>query len=336
MVRRRPSTPPGRGLAGAAMRRSASARRSSAGRPGAPRARCRSPRSRPRRRSRCAARSAGAKPTNQECGACPGPSCAVPLLPAVLHTRTPSRRPRTGRRSGPPRPGPWRPAAIAACSGVITRPMARGSDAHLVAVLGHQPVDEGRLHQHAVIGDGGRDERHLERRREHLGLPVRRVGQLHPVGEPVERPVATVDLAGRRRQLEVDGRPEAEARPRPTTSAGAPVSSPACANQMLLDTSIASSRSRGWSSWTVRGASRMRKPSRRKPRRDSAGWSANVVSAIDGARLEARGGRHQLEHRPGHVAPLGGAVEQRRVGVLRQGSRGSSAPWPGRPVAPGS
>ncbi len=91
---------------------------------------------------------------------------------------------------------------------------ADGSGLHplLVAVLGHQPVDQGGLHQHAIVRDGGGDQCHLKGRGDHLGLSVGGVGQLDPVCEPVQRAVPAVDLAGRRGQLEVDGGPEAEAR----------------------------------------------------------------------------------------------------------------------------
>ena len=89
---------------------------------------------------------------------------------------------------------------------------------------------------------------------------------------------------------------------------------------MLLDTSIASSRSSGWSSCTVPrrvADAEAVEPEARAVTR--AGWSANVVSASMAPESEAGGRGHQLEHRPGHVPALGRPVEQRRVVVLVAG-----------------
>ena len=111
------------------------------------------------------------------------------------------------------------------------------------ALAGHRG-DEARLHQHAVVGDGRRDQRHLERRDERLGLAVRGVRELDVVGEAARRAAApVVDLRDGRRQVERDRPAEAHAVRVRRRGSSPPVRRPASAYQMLHETSVAPTRS---------------------------------------------------------------------------------------------
>ena len=101
--------------------------------------------------------------------------------------------------------------------------------------------------------------------------------------------------------------------------ASAPVSRPACANQMLLDTSSRLEQ--------VEGMVELHRPvgvtDAEAIEPEAASRLLRLVGergvAVDGARLQPRGRRDQLEHRAGHIATLGRAVEQRRGLVLVEG-----------------
>ncbi len=170
-------------------------------------------RRRPRRRGRPArpgprwrpsGASAGANPMNHECGSPLPPSSAVPDFPAVVTPGTlapgrelPAEAPSTA----------WTIAALIACGVrlVDDRRHRLRTDRRRPALLAGHRRHEPRLHELAVVRHGGRDEGHLERRHERLGLAVGGVGQLDVVGEAARlAAVAVGDLRHRGRQVERD------------------------------------------------------------------------------------------------------------------------------------
>ena len=119
------------------------------------------------------------------------------LAPEIALDRLAASRPGSPPRRSPPSPG-----------ATSTGPRSRAPDPSPVSAR-HQV----RPHEHAVVGDGRRHERHLERRHERLALPERRGRELDVVREPARRAaVAAGDPADRRRQVERDRGPEAELR----------------------------------------------------------------------------------------------------------------------------
>ena len=208
----------------------------------------------------------------------------------------------------------------------MTRRQVSGADRR--ARPGPSPVSarhEARPHQHAVVGDRRRHERHLERRDERLALAERGRGQLDVVGEAARarcrRPPVT--------RLIAVGRSNGIGAPNPSfaassTSRSPPVASPASAYQMLQLTSVAPTRSSAVSPVCGWWPSRIRNPSTSRPFFSAAGCSANVVSGSIGAGVEAGDRGHDLEHRARHVAAQRRARQQ-RVGRRRPGARSKVA-----------
>ncbi len=95
---------------------------------------------------------------------------------------------------------------------------------------------------------------------------------------------------------------------------------------MLLETSVASSKLSGWSSWTVRAASWIGSPARGSPVRYCAGWRGKVVSGVIDPESSAAVAVDHLEDRARHVAGPASPGRAAATPSSRGACRGSRAP----------